>query len=177
MITLLRGLWRRFRTYSDYDDALGDFKDYWRIYGGINQLKRSIWLWSALAITIICTPLWLNDEWTSIPLGVVPNLLGFSIGALAIILSFPNSKLFKFFAEDGRENSAYMEFSARFIHFICVQVSAIISALLAKALNIPYFPWIDILAFWLFVYSLLAAVAIGFSVFRLSQAYNKYNDL
>ena len=95
-----------------------DFRDYWFIYGGRNRFFRSVWLYLSLILTTICIPLWTADDWQSIPLSIIPNLLGFSIGAVAIIFAFPTFRFFEIFAQAGKVDSLYMKFAARLFHFM-----------------------------------------------------------
>ncbi|HET9130085.1 MAG TPA: hypothetical protein VFO86_04000, partial [Terriglobia bacterium] len=53
---------------------------YWTVYGGFRAILGSPYFHIALAGAAITYPLWLkSDDWTSITLGALPNILGFSI--------------------------------------------------------------------------------------------------
>jgi hypothetical protein len=43
-------------------------------------------------------------------ISVIPNLLGFSVGSMAIILAFSSSNIFSAIAEDGDERSTIPSF-------------------------------------------------------------------
>jgi protein-S-isoprenylcysteine O-methyltransferase Ste14 len=114
-------------------------------------------------------PLWCSGKATDTALSVLPNLLGFSVGAVAIVLAFPSSKLLDVVSNGGSGNSYYMDTASRFVHFVIVQVVAVIIALFAKSYPNSY---INFIACLLFIYALLTAVAAGLSLFGIAKIYN-----
>lgn len=162
--------WQRLVAECDWLPLLEEIDAYWQAYGRWKAVSRSFWLWLSFLFTIILHPVWKNEDWTSIATGAIPNLLGFSIGAMAIALAFPSSTVFKFLAERGRPDSYYIEVSARFLHFIVVQIVSFVSALLCKSYPCIAF---DFFGFWMFVYALFTGLATGFSLFGIAQIYNR----
>lgn len=167
---LFRGYWQRSGLEQHYEISLGELTGYWAAYGRTSALVRSPALWFALVITLICTPLWTAQTWADLPLQILPNLLGFSLGSLAIILAIPTTKIFKDISEDGRPDSFYIELCAKFVHFIFAQVVAILLALLSKAISLGQTIWF--VGFWAFVYAILTAALTALALFGVAQIYN-----
>lgn len=145
-----------------------EISGYWNAYGGFSSVIISRWMWLAIIITISLYRLWLYQDWTSLAFNVLPSLLGFSIGAMAIIFAFPSTALFKFITWEG--NSYYLKIAARFAHFVLMQLIAIILALFAHT-----YCWgvVNFLGFLFFMYALTTGAATVFSLFGMAQLYNK----
>ena len=160
-----------YRSYVDGE--LSAFKDevrgYWIVYGRSRALFRSPAVIISAMLSIVLVPAWWGSAWPDLTISIVPNLLGFTLGSMAIILAFPGNRLFKFLSEDGREDSFYMEMSAKLVHFILVQVSAIVFALIGKAYD---FSIIGFLGFFNLLYALSCAAMTAFALFGVAQLHN-----
>jgi hypothetical protein len=77
--------------------------------------------------------------------------------------------MFKIIAEGGRHDSYYMDLAARFMHFIMVQVCALVLALIYKA--IPYWP-VSLFGFWALAYAILTAAMTALSLYGIAEFYN-----
>src|SRR5215469_14786360 len=122
---------------------------YWRIYGGTLAFAKSPFVWSALVLTVGLFRWWLHDDhWPDVALTILPPLLGFTLGAMAVVLAFPTSHIFKHLAEEGREDSYYAGLAARLLHFIIVQALGIIFSLTYKAYNVDVIAYVGV--FFLF---------------------------
>lgn len=141
----------------------------WAAYGGLRRLWNSPYLWAAVVAMLILRPLWCGGDWTSMAIGVLPNLLGFSIGAVAIILAAPSLATFGLLAEDGQPESYFMDLAARLVHFIVVQVLALGGILIAKTYP---FGWTNGLGFLLFSYAVLTAISAGLALFGIARLLN-----
>jgi hypothetical protein len=168
-IPSLSAFYARCVSGGNWGSSLQELSDYWRAYGGFKAVFKSPWLWIAFVVTLICTPLWRMGDWAATALGVLPNLLGFSLGAMAIVLAFPSASVFKMFAEKGRPDSYYIDVASRFVHFVIVQVTAITLALVAKAWL--YMP-LNLLGFWAFCYAIATAAATALSLYGIARIYN-----
>jgi Fe2+ transport system protein B len=105
-----------------------------------------------------------------VTISVAPSLLGFSIGAMAIVLAFSGSKFFKVLSEKGRDDSAYIDLTSKFVHFILVQCIAIVLALLSKLQpGSILFAFLTTLAL---AYALATAVATALALFGTARIYN-----
>lgn len=173
----------------------GIFARYWRAYGGLQALIKSYYLWSAFFLSLLLFPHWNNPScWDDI-LGVTPSVLGFSLGVYAILLAV-GSEGFRAMmsgADEDGQASPFMEINASFVHFILLQALSLILAIFCKAYSFPLpkesflFPYVGgwivyagIFGYWfsyfIFVYSLLAAVAATMALFRVSFLYDLYQS-
>jgi hypothetical protein len=175
------------QVYRDVRDILGR---YWAIYGGLAALLRSPYFHLSIVLTAVTAESWLYDRWWSTSISILPNLLGFTLGGFAIFLGFGDEKFKAIIAgnEPGevRRFSPYLSVSAAFLHFVVVQVAALLWALVASAL---YFDLPDArlaaigslfgilggaVGYWLLLYSLCVAVAAGVAIFRVASWYDSY---
>lgn len=166
-------------------------KRYWRIYGGFGALLKSPYFWVSALITILLYPSWSVSGWWDDVLSIMPNLLGFSLGGYAMWIAIGDDEFRKLISgEDGDgKPSPYMEVNAAFVHFIVLQMLAMILALVNKAYDIPlnnqnilvkflgdavfYVNTVSyFVSYFVFIYALLTAVAATLSLFRVSS----YND-
>lgn len=178
----------------------GGFSRYWSAYGGWKALRSSKYLWTAVVCSAFTAPIWLKEPWWDTPLAVLPNLLGFTLGGYALLVSFGDEKFKAFLieAEVKEKTSAFMTVSAAFIHFILVQASALLVAILARAFFTIPNEWIAALgnesprphaqelalqfavgAWWwfgflLFLYSITSIVAVGMAVFEVTGWFNDH---
>jgi hypothetical protein len=100
----------------------------------------------------------------------LPNLLGFTIGALAIVLAFSSSAVFKRLAESGNPKSFFITMSANLTHFILVQVLALICAIVTKIVQQV---WLEPIAAFLLFYAVAVTLAAGIQLFLAATIYNK----
>jgi hypothetical protein len=166
---------------------------YWVAYGGMRALVRSPYLHLALAVLAVTSHFWIFSDWWTQPLTIIPNLLGFSLGGLAMLLSFGNAEFQKFITEKDdaspAEPTAFIEVSASFVHFMLLQLAALMVAIIFNALDF-YLPWpvcfrqaIDLLTtlfsglgYLLFLYSIAAMVAAVFAVFRMTSWFEIFQN-
>lgn len=146
-----------------------DFAAYWAHYGGLKKLLDSPYLLTAMVIALIFIPYWVNEDWTDFASGILPNLLGFSIGAVAIILAAPSMRTFGILAEDGHPTSFFMDLAARLVHFIMLQVLALGGIMAAEAYPNKATNGVG---FLLFVYAVLTAVSAGLALFGVARILN-----
>lgn len=166
---------------------------YWTAYGGIGALIRSPYLHLALLVLAITAHYWIKSPWWLQPLSIIPNLLGFSLGGLAMLLSFGNAEFQKFISEKDDDSdtspTAFIEVSASFVHFMLLQLASLVVATIFNALDF-YLPWphqlrvfIDSLylffsaaGYLLFLYSITAMVAAVFAVFRMTSWFEMFQN-
>ena len=160
-----------------------EINGYWKAYGGIRAIITSRWLFLSLLLTLILYPKWCFDDWTSLSLSILPSLLGFSIGAMAVIFTLPSTALFDFIAWKG--NSYYLEQAARFAHFVLVQITAILLSIFASTHYIHHVPKFlafssdminiirNFIGFLTFIYALFTGAATVFSLFGVAMLYNQ----
>lgn len=166
---------------------------YWHVYGGHKALLKSTYLWLAVILTILLYPQWSKPGWWNDVLSIMPSMLGFSLGGYAMWMAIGDDDFRKLISgedEDGKP-SPYMEVNSAFVHFIILQLLAIIFALFAKAyffsLQKDNFIFHFLGEFWFyniclsgyflsyfaFIYALLSALAATLALFRVSSWYDE----
>jgi len=174
--------------FDQYRDACEIFARYWQAYGGFRALAASPYSHIALILTVSLYPLWITGQWVDMALSIIPSLLGFSLGAFAMLISVGDD-LFRSALAGRRPNqtghSPLMLVAAAFAHYLIFQTFALIAALLAKAHFHfpPHYLWPDAVkifqatasgfGFWVFVYALILIVPAIMSVFRVVSWYDK----
>jgi hypothetical protein len=163
---------------------------YWIAYGGVSALFSSRYLLLAVLILPLTWGTWSKDGWYDIVIGVLPNLLGFTLGGFAIFIGFGDERFKQSLAapeDEAGTPSVYLEFCATFVHFILVQVVALLLAVASKGMNFG-FPWPSCLAklipaanlvaggvsYLCFLYALTSVLAVTFHVFRIAGMYETH---
>jgi flagellar biosynthesis protein FliQ len=151
------------------------FSIYWKHYGGFISIVKSPYFLISLIIAIIMTIFGDNCEWSNNTLSILPNLLGFAIGAYAIIFTLGNSDFLKFLAKnDNNGQNLYLSINATFVHFVFVQVVALIYALFFGETNIANKIIIVFFGRLLLIYAILTALASTLALLKMSQWYQNY---
>ncbi len=88
---------------------------------------------------------------------------------MAITFAFPTSRLFHFLAEKGRKDSYYMQLAAKFVHFVLVQILALLLYLFSQAYGSMVLRGLGVAAL---IYALLVGAATVFALFGVAQLYN-----
>lgn len=169
------------------------FARYWVAYGGLKSILGSPYMHASLFITLISSGIWLKYDWVDIPISVLPNIIGFSLGGYAIWLALGDDKFrasISAKARDGGE-SPFIVVNATFVHFIVLQILALIAALIGKSqpiYNSPLFmqkflldlaPWLydvsqvisiasSFIGYFLFIYAIFSALAATMAIFRIA---------
>lgn len=133
-------------------------------------------------MTVVCHKYWNKIDckgesvWTDVSVSILPSLMGFSIGGMAIFLSFSNSKFLNLIQKKGDPASLYMKICATFLHFILIQTLAIMFILFDKAAHYAcgglLRTAISGVGFFLFVYGVLGALAIGGLLLQMARIFN-----
>lgn len=106
---------------------------------------------------------------SDIAISAIPNLLGFTVGAFAIVLAFSSAEIFKTLAEEGEPESFFMKLTANLVHFILIQVLALVSGIVAK---ITDYRVLDILTLLFLLYAILATFSAALQLFQTAIIYN-----
>jgi len=179
---------------TEFNSTIAIFRRYWKAYGGFHALFRSLYFYTAILISISTFSIWTKANWWDLPIAILPNLIGFSLGGYAVWLSFGDIKFRSWLCKDrGETVSIFMQVNAAFVHFICVQVLALIYGVIAKSLplyhclylknhfhdpsqllfwscqSVRWLTWLGaFVGFSLFAYSILCGLAATMAVFRFS---------
>lgn len=172
---------------SQYRGVGNIFSEYFFTYGGFRSFFSSPYLHAAFVVTFLSCPAWNGKGetvWHELTLSILPDVLGFTLGGYAILLAFGDNKFLKLIAgrsekekvKTGRSiPSPYMKLNATFVHFVLVQIVAILFAVIGESIDINsgFFPFIGML---LLNYSLFVAVAAVFSIFRFARWFDEYSS-
>lgn len=187
--------------------GISTIKMYWRAYGGAKALFSSRYFWSAIVLTVANYSRWTQPQWWDDPISIEPNLLGFTLGGLALFLAFSEERFHSILAskelDDKEEFSDLVVVVATFVHFIFVQVIAILAAISLRTFyNEKHFTsivsplffaangeeffafaalrlFIWFAAYLAFMYSITLIAATAFNLLRLSNLYSQtlqYNE-
>lgn len=166
---------------------------YWKAYGGFRALLRSPYFHAALLLLALTFNTWLEKDWWTDVISALPNLLGFTLGGFAIFIGFGDERFRQMLADpetdsEGKEvPTIYVSLCSTFVHFIIIQLLALVYAIVAKSWSF-YFPWPVWIAdfipalrgitwaigYGLFLYALTSVVAATMHVFRIASMYEQY---
>lgn len=147
------------------------YKTYWDAYGGISALLNSRYFQLSGIFMVFVPQMWGAKgadgkfAWTETALSVVPSMLGFSLGAMAILLAIGPSTFLKL-AQNGGRNSFYMAAIAAFFHFMLVQIACIFLAIVVKAWPVVIF---SALGYFAFTYSIACGLAAAAALVDLAE--------
>lgn len=160
-------------------------QQYWQGYGRFKSLLHSPYFHIAIALTLITVGFWKDNAWWEHNLSILPNLLGFTLGGLAVFLCLGTEdlKIAMMQSNDGdATTSPYMKVISSFVHFSIIQTLAIIIGILANAASLTSKPnfvcdsinnflgfIIGLVGYGLFFYSLLLAIALTLSIYKMSS--------
>lgn len=170
---------------------ISQLREYWRLYGGAKAILGSRYFYAACILTALCYGRWSSGGWWQDVLAVVPSLLGFSVGAFTLFVGFGTETFRRFIVQtNAGSGSVYMGSVANFLHFIVVQLLALMFALLSQAAYlVPEPDWIgcarDIyeyavlasygICYLAFIYACLLAVAASMGVFRVARWFDTFD--
>lgn len=168
----------QFSTKEEYLFLYKDFKDYIYYFGPLKDIFKTPYFHFSLVMAFI-TGVFASEPsiWAEHALSMLPDVLGFSIGGYAIIITFGDNEFRKFLVKaktsDGK--SILMVINGAFIHFIMAQTLSIILAYIVNSINIENL-FVNIILSLPFFYSLVFCVAIAFEIKTISKWYKKFID-
>lgn len=182
------------RLLRTYKSVAWLFLRYWKAYGGFKAVITSPYVHCSIFVSVLVRSEWLTGDWTSAVLNTLPGLLGFALGGYAILLGFSDegfrSRLAGRKTDSDPGPSPFILINATFVHFILIQILAILLAVVAGADSVASTfasilsavclnDFYDVLAatvrfagYTLFVYAWFLAAAVTMSIFRLSCTYD-----
>jgi hypothetical protein len=111
--------------------------------------------------------------WYEKAIGILPNLLGFSLGGYAVLLAFGDKKFLDAIRGEslGENTSPYMSVSASLAYFVLVQILALVVAVSYDCFGVCHAAW-NFFGCWMFIYSLLLGVAATLRIYFLSRMFD-----
>ena len=187
--------------FNPYKSIYRKLSEYCHAYGGIFSLIKSPYFHFSLLFNIILYNNWSNIGWWNDPIGILPNIIGFSLGSFAIIVAFGDERFQQILSACKNENAHSMmkSLSATFVHFILFQLLGLIFAIVGKSfhfyadlsslkvkLNLYDYTYQDatvlfnasfsFLGHLIFLYSLFLIVAATIAIFRMCTWYEKFKE-
>jgi cytochrome bd-type quinol oxidase subunit 2 len=168
-------------TFEYWKNQAETVKQYWSIYGGFRALFKSPYFVASILLTTVTGFFWAANnkgeylvKASDLAISAIPNLLGFTVGALAIVLAFSSAKIFKLLAEEGDPQSYFMKLTSNLVHFILVQVIALICGIVAKITDSRA---LDVLTLFFLFYAILVTFSTALQLFLTAQVYNAHTSL
>lgn len=188
--------------FGEYSGPLGAFHSYCSAYGGWRAVLLSPYLRVAVLLTILTNGTWTEPNWWDTPLSVLPNLVGFTLGGYAILIAFGDER-FKALPTQPvpkKPASTFMAINTTFVHFLVVQVAALLLAIGAKSRPLSSllslvpgdlyaalahaWPGVAIIRRWMvsaawfiayamFLYAIVSALAATAAIFRVGGWFEK----
>lgn len=178
---------------NQYTGVVKIFKRYWGAYGGWESILLSPYLHISIIFTLIAYGAWINTGWFDIPISVLPSIIGFSLGGYAIWLALGDNKFKSNISgkKGDEKESPFIKVNAAFVHFIFLQILALVFALVAQSKPISNIPlsWKEkilnivpalsdvslvltyitsFFGYFLFIYAILSALAATMAIFRVA---------
>lgn len=169
---------------------INNFQTVFRAYGGWKSLRASAYLKAAVVLVLLCWGYVPDARWTKLAQSVLPNIIGFSIAAIAIITVIGDEGFRKKMAKVSTINekeSDIVSLMASFTWFIIVQMCALIFSILLDSQTIDSCNFIlsDIcnsanyytnlifssFGFLLFLYGILLVLSSAFMTFDAFRLY------
>lgn len=168
------------------------FKRYWLSYGGFRAFISSPYLHISIVFTFFTAGYWSDNNWWSQSLSILPSLLGFTLGGFAVFLSLGSEDFRSLMAQPEKDEttdkSPYMTVIGSFVHFVLIQMMAILVSILANAASYTEKPYylpkdmnltlsyiVGFIGYGLFLYSLLLALSVCFAIYRMSGLFAKFD--
>ncbi|MEW8380507.1 MAG: hypothetical protein AB2704_01575 [Candidatus Thiodiazotropha taylori] len=179
---------------------------YWYAYGGWKEIFVSPYFHFAIIINLLTISNWTDDKWHNLIINIMPSLLGFSLGGYAILLSFGNDKFLERLTKPSKHyfdssndifklDSIYIKVNASFVHFISLQMIALLLAIIHHSGALSHLAVDDksmFLTYWstypefhkflkysysfitylIFIYALLSAISLTLNIFRMAGWFN-----
>jgi len=147
---------------------------YWGLYGGRREFLRSPYLYAACFFGLITSNLAdqkNGKQWFEIAISILPNLLGLTMGGMAITLSFVSISNFPILSANGRDDSFFMKIVANYFHVVLVQVVALFFAIFSYSRHDCII--INMIGHVIFLYALFLSLATAGQVLNVARLMNK----
>ncbi len=169
--------------FKEYKNVWALIAKYYAYYGGARKFFFNPYLHMAVVVTALLYGQWAGFEkiWWSDVLQIIPSLLGFTLGAYAILISFGDEKFHKALIGGPGEENIYLNVSAIFLNFLVTQIFSIVLALIGKSKIVhdiascvgwmlPLYIF-NFIAYLLFILSIFLTLAASMGIFRVSTWY------
>lgn len=165
----MRAYFRSYLAWANFTPFADSFGHYWALYGRWGAVLKSPLAHLSIVFSAVAWGTGRACDWTELAVSIIPSLMGFSLGAMAIVLAFPTTRMFEVLSEGGRQDSYYMDMASKFLHFFVLQTFALICGMCVPS---GKYAAVDVLGFWLLTYSSLTGLALAISLYATARLYN-----
>lgn len=164
---------------NNFTSLYSNLKDYFDSYGGWIEILKSPYFALSFITNLFLYKSWTTSLWIKDVKEIIPSILGFSLGAYAIIATFGNERFQNLIAdEEENKNTLYRKMNTAFIHFILTQVLSLLLAVMCTSLLSESYGFFEIIISFIgnlvFVYSIFLAMAAVLTIFRITKIYQAY---
>jgi len=151
------------------------FNLYWQNYGGFKSIFSSPYFMIAVVLTIFVIFFGKADKWYEHTLNILPDILGFSIGSFAILISLGDNKFRKKLSleRNAEKSTPFMIINSSFVHFIFIQIVAILFALMSQLLELENI-FCFFIGMFLLIYAVLLTLAATLVILQFSLWYQDF---
>lgn len=167
ILTRLSAFWAPLDFSSPWKHQADLFRSYWRIYGGKKAIVTSPYAQIGFVVTVIYGLSGKACRASELALSILPSLLGFTIGGMAIVLAVSSTDIFRRLAQDGKPDSFFMGMVSNYLHYVIVQAVAIVLASIFAGSAVVGF----VIAALVF-YSIATTISIAVQLFQMARIYN-----
>ncbi|PLX70586.1 MAG: hypothetical protein C0602_03500 [Denitrovibrio sp.] len=115
----------------------------------------------------------MSGQWHNLAITIIPNMLGFTLGGYAILLSFGGERFFKILCircADESTPTPFMIFNGAFVHFIIVQITTLLLSVLCSQYEKTWI-LVGFIGTFLLYYTLTTALAAVFAIMNMADWY------
>ena len=149
------------------------------MFGGIWSLLRSTYFLGSLAGTCLLPRLWQmtgpdgKPLWAGITIDVVPSLLGFALGGMAIMLAFSSGRFLEAIRQKGKDKSYLRKMMASFFHFCLVLTAALLLAFVSNFYANDALSFAGVFAS---IYGLVLVLATASRIWHTARIFNAVTE-
>jgi len=133
---------------------------------------------AAFIFVIPCVGLWqpgADASWADMSINILPNLMGFSIAGMAIMLAFSHPASLHAITQKGKGTSYFLKVAASLCHFLAAQIIALVFALIRKSgFDWSPFSYLGVLAL---LYAVFVSMGAAGQLFNTAVIMNKAASL
>ena len=151
------------------------FNLYWENYGGLKAVLSSPYFMISLLLTVFVVIFGSSEKWYEHTLNILPDVLGFSIGSFAILIALGDNKFRQKLSAINEEETStpFMVINSSFVHFIFIQILAILIALISQLMGLENFIFFFIGIFFL-IYAIMSTLAATLVILQFSLWYQDF---
>lgn len=154
---------------------------YWYVYGGFWSLTRSTYFGLAVVSVLVGLDSWWIKVcgevpvWREFAIAVIPSVLGFALGGMAIMLAFSTDRFLFAIKQGGKDDSYFMKVVASFFHLTIVLVTCMFCALFLDPKIVPRILAIAIsgIGFFTLSYGMLLIISTAAALWHTARIFNR----